>query len=135
MKRDLVLRWLRKAESDLASAEILLGAGSRVTDVICFHCQQAIEKYLKAFLTDREVRFGRVHDLRTLLDLCIQKDQDFEELDKESLSELTFYAVDVRYPDEFYMPSLEEAKGAFELAKKIRGLVFKKLGVGEKELQ
>ncbi|MDI3531015.1 MAG: hypothetical protein PWP60_864 [Candidatus Atribacteria bacterium] len=134
MKRNLVLRWLRKAENDLASAEILLGAGSRVTDVICFHCQQAIEKYLKAFLTDREVRFGKVHDLRTLLDLCIQKDQDFEELDKESLSELTFYAVDVRYPDEFYMPSLEEAKGAFESAKKIRGLVFKKLGVGEKEL-
>ena len=49
--------------------------------------------------------------------MCIREDKEFEKLDKDRISELTFYAVDVRYPDEFYTPSLEEAKEAFEIAK------------------
>lgn len=105
-----------------------------VTDTICFHCQQAIEKYLKAFLTSKNVRFERIHDLLTLLELCIQKDKDFEKLDKERISELTFYAVDLRYPDEFYIPSIEEAKSALNIATEVKEFILQKLEINEKEL-
>jgi len=134
MKREIILRWLRKAESDLKSARILLDARDVVTDTICFHCQQAIEKYLKAFLTSKNVRFERIHDLLTLLELCIQKDKDFEKLDKERISELTFYAVDLRYPDEFYIPSIEEAKSALNIATEVKEFILQKLEINEKEL-
>lgn len=134
MKREIILRWLRKAESDLKSARILLNARDVVTDTICFHCQQAIEKYLKAFLTSKNVRFERIHDLLTLLELCIQKDKDFEKLDKERISELTFYAVDLRYPDEFYIPSIEEAKSALNIATEVKEFILQKLEINEKEL-
>jgi len=105
-----------------------------VTDTICFHCQQAIEKYLKAFLTSKNVRFERIHDLLTLLELCIQKDKDFEKLDKERIFELTFYAVDLRYLDEFYIPSIEEAKSALNIATEVKEFILQKLEINEKEL-
>jgi len=40
-----------------------------VTDAVCFHCQQAVEKLLKAYLISKNVEFGRIHDLETLLKL------------------------------------------------------------------
>jgi len=67
--------------------------------------------------------------------MCIREDKEFEKLDKDRISELTFYAVDVRYPDEFYTPSLEEAKEAFEIAKQVKDFIFKKLKITEKELR
>jgi HEPN domain-containing protein len=45
-----VVEWLVKAERDLMSAEILLDHEPLVLDTACFHCQQAAEKALKAFL-------------------------------------------------------------------------------------
>jgi HEPN domain-containing protein len=38
-------------------------------EVIGFHLQQAAEKLLKALLAAREVRYGRIHNLRALMDL------------------------------------------------------------------
>jgi len=67
--------------------------------------------------------------------MCIREDKEFEKLDKDRISELTFYAVDVRYPDEFYTPSLEEAKEAFEIVKQVKDFIFKKLNITEKELR
>jgi Uncharacterized conserved protein related to C-terminal domain of eukaryotic chaperone, SACSIN len=134
MKRDVVIRWVKKAESDLRSANVLLKADDVITESVCFHCQQAIEKYLKAFLTEKNVRFGKIHDLLTLIEMCIREDKEFEKLDKDRISELTFYAVDVRYPDEFYTPSLEEAKKAFEIAKQVKDFIFKKLNITEKDI-
>jgi len=135
MKREVILRWLIKGESDLKSAKILLDAADVLTDIVCFHSQQAVEKYLKAFLTDKDVRFEKIHDLRTLLELCIREDRDFEKLDKERISKLSFYAVDLRYPDEFYIPSIEEARNALNIAAELKEFILKKLKVSEKELQ
>lgn len=135
MKREIVLRWIKKAESDLKTAKALLELKTVITESVCFHCQQAIEKYLKAFLTDKEVRFGKVHDLRTLIDLCIEKDKDFEKLDKDKISELTFYAVDLRYPDEFYIPSINEAKDAFDSTTKVKEFVLEKLNIREEDIK
>jgi len=134
MKRKIILGWLKKAESDVRSAKILLEAGE-VTEATCFHCQQAIEKYLKAFLTERDVRFVKIHDLGTLLELCIENDKDFEKLDKQEIAELTFYAVDLRYPDEFYVPSLQEAKDAYEMVLEVKDFILRKLNIKDREIK
>jgi HEPN domain-containing protein len=54
-KAELVLGWLRKAESDNVALDLTLRA--RALDAACFHAQQAAEKYLKAFLTHHELPF------------------------------------------------------------------------------
>lgn len=44
------------------------------------------------------------HDLRALLEICLEKDKDFLNLSIDEISELTEYAVEIRYPDELYYP-------------------------------
>ncbi len=90
------------------------------------------EKLLKAFLVSTNVDFGRTHDLEFLLQLCRKYDHGFEELDVGNPS---FYAVEVRYPDEFYVPSVDEAKECFPVASDIKDFVFKKLGMKDQDLR
>jgi HEPN domain-containing protein len=58
-----VKAWLQKAHSDLRAAQILATHGPVVLDAAVFHCQQAAEKALKAFLIWKAVPFDRVHNL------------------------------------------------------------------------
>jgi len=134
MKKEIILRWFRKAESDLKVVKHLLVIDEPPTDALCFHCQQAIEKYLKAFLTFRNVRVKKIHDMEAILNLCIEQDREFENLDKENISSLSLFAVEVRYPEEFYIPTLDEVKEYFEIALKVKDFVFKKLGIREEDL-
>jgi len=78
MKEEVVLRWLKKAENDLKTVKYLLTLEDAPTDVISFHCQQAVEKYFKAYLTLVDVRVKKIHDLETILALCTEKDKKFE---------------------------------------------------------
>ena len=48
--QDLVKKWIEKADKDLLTAERELSFADPITESICFHCQQAVEKYLKAYL-------------------------------------------------------------------------------------
>jgi HEPN domain-containing protein len=42
---ELAREWMHKAEHDIGMAELALGNKPEYTDAICFHCQQAAEKY------------------------------------------------------------------------------------------
>lgn len=126
-RKEVVKLWIIKAESDLRAAQILISDKDPPTDSICFHAQQAVEKLLKAYLTYAGVRSPKTHDISTLLRLCCRYDKEFVELDCEKLEKLTFYAVEVRYPGEFYQPSLEEAQEALTQAINLRDFVIKKL--------
>jgi HEPN domain-containing protein len=52
---DEVKVWLLKAKGDLLSARILVKHSPLVLGPAAFHCQQAVEKSLKAFLVWRSV--------------------------------------------------------------------------------
>ena len=127
-----VKNWLVKAFNDYRTAEKLIGFPDEevITDTLCFHCQQFVEKMLKAFLASKGVDFPRTHNLELLLKLCGEKDPNFKDL---TVGDLTYYAVEIRYPDEFSVPSMEEAKECFEIAKKVGRFVFGKLGLPEKD--
>jgi HEPN domain-containing protein len=122
----LVKQWIQIAERDLLTAKQGLEADEVITDTVCFHCQQAAEKYLKAFLVKNQIEFSKTHNLMTLLNLCATIDRSF----KEELSDtdiLTDYAVEIRYPDDWYEPTSEETSQAYELALKVKEFVLKKL--------
>jgi HEPN domain-containing protein len=126
MKRraDLVQGWLRKAESDLTNAGMCLDAGQAL-DTACFHAQQAAEKYLKAYLTAHEIDFPFIHNLEKLVELCAQRDPSFLGL-KALSQELTPYAVELRYDDEFW-PAIEIARQALDAALEIKRFVIDRL--------
>lgn len=131
-----VKKWLLKAFNDYKTAERLISAPPEeiITDTLCFHCEQFVEKCLKAFLVNKKMDFKKVHDLEYLVKLCSDIDSEFEWL-YEVAKKLSDYAVEVRYPEEFYTPTLEEAKECFEIASKVKDFVFGKLKIKEEDLK
>ena len=124
-------KWLRKADRDLKVARRELESENPVTEAVCFHAQQAVEKYLKAFLVYHNRPFRKTHDIAELLHLCIKVDKSFEKFMNEKVVKLTVYSVDTRYPGALdYEPTPEEAREAVEIAERVRDFVLKKLKAG-----
>lgn len=124
----LINQWIKIAEKDLLTAKQGLKADVIITNTICFHCQQAAEKFLKAFLIKNQIEFTKTHNIMVLINLCSEADKSF----KSELSEadiLTDYAVEIRYPGDWYEPTIEEAKEAYEIALKVKEFVLGKLKV------
>ncbi|RPJ32302.1 MAG: HEPN domain-containing protein [Verrucomicrobiaceae bacterium] len=62
--------WVQKAEHDfLAATDLARRRKLPLHDMVCFHCQQAAEKYLKARLEEAAIHFPKTHDLESLLHL------------------------------------------------------------------
>jgi len=119
-------QWIIKAENDLKTVEheFSLSPEETITDSVCYHAQQAVEKFLKAYLISRNHEFGQTHNLEYLLQLCGKYDKSILQYD---LGNLSTYAVKIRYPDDFYIPDYEEAKEAYDLAKDIKEKILKKI--------
>lgn len=127
MISDYVKNWLIKADHDLDNAEIILNnenKNKQLSDTICFHCQQAVEKYLKVYLINNNIKYPKTHDLFLLLEQCGLFDKQILKID---IGNLNNYSVDIRYPDDFYQPAIEEAKIAFDIACKIKKYILDKI--------
>ena len=92
MTDEYVEKWLTKARNDIkvAENELSFKVSEIVTEAVCFQAQQAAEKFLKAYLITKNVKFGKTHNLEFLIELCSKVDADFQTLDMGNLS---FYAV------------------------------------------
>lgn len=112
---DLAKIWLAKAQSDLATAKLLIHGTERYLDTGSYHCQQAAEKAIKAWLTAQEVTFVKTHSLEILLRLCIPSAADFQRFLPHAI-ELTPLATEFRYPGDIFEPSVEEANHVLALA-------------------
>ena len=125
--------WLIKAFEDYMSIKTLLDSPQMeyTTSIICFHSQQMVEKLLKAFLTYHNIQFPRTHLLETLSQICLELDEKFQSLNFKNLS---MYAVEVRYPDEFNIPSIEEANECVEIALQVKDFILSKLEITEDEI-
>jgi len=64
--------WLRIAEKDLGRVEHLLGI--KDPEAAGFFLQQAVEKFLKAFLLSKGWELERIHDLEALLNAALVYD-------------------------------------------------------------
>ncbi|TSA32994.1 MAG: HEPN domain-containing protein [Porphyromonadaceae bacterium] len=121
-------RWIVKGDHDLGTAKITYLYIPEYLDTVTYHCQQAVEKYLKAYLIFHSISFRFSHDLVYLLDLIVQKDLDFNNY-YDSVSELQGYAVEIRYPNETIFLSNEKVEKAMVIAKAIRELVTGKMNI------
>ena len=111
--------WFEKVHKDLRCAQIDLAADPPATEDALYHCQQAAEKALKAFLVWQDQPFPKTHDLGKLGNQAVGLDQTLEPLIDEII-ELTKYAWIFRYPGEVDEPSVAEA---VEVLHKVREFV------------
>ena len=121
MTEELAKAWFSKADRDIKTAKDELATVAPATDCVCFHCQQAVEKYFKGYLVMKKATFDRSHDLEYLKSLCANFNAAFSSLD---IGDLTSYAVEVRYPETAYEPSFEEASTALRLAEGVKASVL-----------
>lgn len=100
-----VKRWMEYAENDLAVAKHLFNTfHPKPLEIVCYHCQQAAEKAIKAVYIEREIPGGlpRKHDLSFLLEQMKHHAAVTETL-LDHADELNAYGVVVRYPNEIRM--------------------------------
>lgn len=109
-KKKPIENWIFLAEGDLKIAKDELNMPAPFTNAICFHSQQCVEKYLKAYLLLVGKPFGKTHDIALLIELCNEEDKEFVNLYNIHANKLTRYAVEIRYPDDFYLPSMRKQK-------------------------
>ena len=124
----VVQEWLAKANEDFRFAEANLREGNEFFAQLCFHFQQAAEKYLKAYIISHNLPFERVHDLVHLLKICSVHTPEFAELKEEGILLNTAY-IEARYP--VHWPTAytrETAEEAYRAAGKIAGKVRSGLG-------
>ncbi len=119
-------QWIEKAEHDfLAAQHSMQLADQGLTDIVCFHCQQCAEKYLKAFLLSRVISFPRTHDLRLLFDLIPVG--SLKGLSRKQVIPLNRYAIESRYPGNWEPISVAEARDAVKMAQSVRQAVIHEL--------
>ncbi len=124
---DLAQNWFKKADSDLKNVELIFQvvASDKPFDTVCFHCQQAVEKYLKGFLIYLEVPFTKTHNIEVLIDLVSQRYPEIEKY--EFAISLTGYSVENRYPDDFIEVSEYDAQEAYRIALSVKDFILIKI--------
>lgn len=126
INKDLIKEWLDKADGDFESA-ISLYKNKRKKNIYCiiaFHCQQAVEKYLKVLLICHKIDFPKIHDLLKLLDLIKEKDPFLNGI-KNELNTLNPFAVWFRYPGEDI--NITELKEVIKVTKKLKMILQKRI--------
>ena len=97
-KNELVAEWFRYANMDLNLAKHAFKTMHPIPlEIICYHCQQAAEKYLKGVIIFFEDEPEKTHDLLRLMEVLEKYTKmpiDFFEL----LNNLTQFAAKARYP-------------------------------------
>jgi len=91
--------WYLKAERDFGLARHASEQGLEYPDLICYHCQQAAEKFLKALVIHRGIQLRKTHDLEVLLDLLAPAESSIGIEFYEHARKINDYGVMIRYPD------------------------------------
>ena len=111
---EIVKEWFAFAEMDFLTAKHLYEhMRPQPYEIICYHCQQAIEKALKGHLIANGINIQKTHDLG----LLAERLQEFMEIDEKYLEicdNLTPYGVKIRYPQELYIEERHVAKALTE---------------------
>ena len=120
-------RWADKADNDIRNAEYVLTMREDCPfDTVAYHCQQCVEKYLKAILISREEAVPRTHDLVVLFNLATKAVS--LDLDIQDVQPLNRYSIEARYPGDWEYIDEQEVKAALEMAKRARATIRDALG-------
>jgi HEPN domain-containing protein len=120
---------VRKADADYRLAAKLSRGREPFHDQLCFHCQQAAEKYLKAVMEELAQPVPRTHLLQDVLNLLLAAYPSLRSLQR-GMKFLTRFAVGTRYPGE--TASKRQARAAFRWAGRVRQAIYRILGIRQR---
>lgn len=122
--REIAKEWFLYAAKDLQSAVYLQGMRPVPVEIICYHCQQSAEKYLKGYIALNGGGIQKIHDLVALNRICRNYDLSFAEIQDDCLN-LTDYGVQARYPFNLELNEMDMLL-ALKSAEQIRDFVKQK---------
>ena len=100
-QRDYLKNWLFRANEDIAVINNLFNSyPSFYASSICYHAQQAVEKFLKAFLVFHSVDFKKTYDVDFLHAECKAIYPNGNNIELRSIAK---FSINMRYPDKFYV--------------------------------
>lgn len=91
--------WRERANVDREDARLILANRREHLENVAFHCQQSVEKLVKAFLVAHGVAFPKIHDVARLLDEFVAEVDDNLARQADFARNLNVYAVAARYPE------------------------------------
>lgn len=109
--------WLNRALSNLNLGKNCI-QGVNLED-LCFNFQQSVEKSLKAILIKNNIKVPRTHSISELISILKEKSIIVPDEIQKIAPSLNIYAVDTRYPDNYFVIDKEDYKEAFEIAEKV----------------
>jgi len=126
MSNDLsesVSQWMIKAEEDWEAVQIMAAHSRPPFSLVCFHCQQYIEKLLKALLTKNGIEAPHTHNLRRLIQL-VESYAPRLTLLTDLSDALSAHGVLSRYPDETYIADSLEMRRMIKAAQELSEIIF-----------
>ncbi len=127
--QDAVRQWLAKAQVDWATVAILRRDAGAPKEAICFHCQQYVEKLLKALLTLHQIEAPRTHDLRRLIQIAMPLAPKLGPL-ADQADGLSIHGVENRYPDDWREVPESELAEMLALADRFAAIILPLLKSG-----
>lgn len=121
----IVNEWIDKANKDLSIAQEDIKKTER-SEYVAFNYQQAVEKFLKAYIIANNLEFRKTHDLVAILKICAQKDKTFSQF-KALVEDLNPLYIESRYPEFVGLITHERAKKALATTEEIARFVKSKL--------
>lgn len=118
-------KWIEFAENDYQAATLLSENIKPLLEIVCFHCQQCAEKYLKAFIIKNKSEIKLTHNLEELLKICVKIQNDFDSL-IDNCIDLSDYAVETRYPYPFEI-NIDDMNKALKDMETIRNFILSKI--------
>ena len=110
-----VKEWLRYADMDILSANHLNEIQyPKPLEIICYHCQQAAEKMLKALILAYDGELQKTHDLGLLVNE-LSEFVTFSEDILNAADSLTPYGVKIRYPQELNIKEYHVSKALLDM--------------------
>ena len=113
--------WMVKAWRDLETARRAATGEPPFYDVAVYHCQQAAEKAVKAFLVHHGKPYEKTHDIEVLVDLAGEINSNFSTL-ADAADALTPYATRFRYPNATF--AVEPQPAEYDEALKYAQTIF-----------
>ena len=128
----VTLEWIELAEEDYAIAKLIQREQLAMLNGMCFHAQQCVEKYLKAWLQEMNIPIPRTHNLEELLNLILPTIPTWRAW-KVEISKLSKHAVETRYVGQ--SPTAEDVDQVMQTCEMIRQEVRAELKLPTEEIE
>jgi len=123
--KDETRAWLSYADENLDVAGLSLAHGH--LNACLQNAQQAVEKYLKAVVVERNLEFRRTHSIRELVGILVDRDIAVS-ISEDEMDLMDTIYVPSKYPvysaTSYTEPELAICHDALETARKVRDHVF-----------